>query len=147
MNQDRILLVFKFPEDDEYFMTYTSDEMEEAKKDAASFKDMYPGLLYVYIVFVYSDDREEEIFRWTNPLAAKLISLINSAGAATLSPFTMSVSVPTVGGFFRKLSKLSSALALARRPPSEGQFASPSPSTSKTYGGRNRRTRPSLRRR
>lgn len=142
MNQDHVLLVFKFPEDDaETFMPYTSDEVSDAKRDAVAFSEMYPGVLFAYVVFVFQDGREEEVFRWSNPLAVKLINLINSAGGVMqLSPMSLGFVNPA-GSFFRKLSKAFSNPALAVRPPLAEQFASPLPSESKTFGGRNRRTR------
>lgn len=142
MNQSHVLLLFIFPEyDSEYFMPYTSDQIDEARRDAVNFTEMYPGALYVSVVFVHSDGREEQVFQWNNPLSAKLQALANNAGDA-LSPFPMSLaSAPPVGSFFQRLRKKYSNSALASRPPSAEEFVSPLPSTLKTYGGRNSRLR------
>lgn len=149
MTQPHLLLIYKFPEDnDEITMQYSWDEMEIAARDASSFTLMYPGALYVYIVHVQEDESEKEIWRWTNPLSAKLQDVANNAGGA-LDLFIMSLgSADPAGSFFRALNKRFSDTALSYRPPLAEQYASPSPSASKTYGGRNRRSRsrPSSRR-
>lgn len=148
MNQNHVLLLFMFPEyDSEYFMSYTSEQIDEAKLDAVNFTEMYPGVLYVAVVFVNSDQSEEQLFRWTNPLAAKLTSLANNAGGAMSPLLTMSGFAEPAGAFFQKLSKKFTNSALASRPPSAEVSAPPSPATSNTYVGRGRRTRQSLPRR
>lgn len=137
MNQSHILLLFIFPEyDSEYFMPYTSDQLDEARKDAENFHDMYPGVLHVKLVTVDALGYEEEVYQWINPLSAKLIKLASLAGPA-VSTFPMSLaSANPAGDFFKKLSKSFSDTALSLRPPSEEQFASPLSSTSKPYDDR-----------
>jgi hypothetical protein len=82
--QEHVLLLFMFPEyDSEYSMAYTRDQLKIAKQDAENFHDMYPGVLYVKIVFVFEDEREECLYSWINPLSAKLTKLASSAGPAT----------------------------------------------------------------
>lgn len=139
MTQEHVLLLFIFPEyDSEYFMPYTSDQIDEAKRDAHNFSEMYPGALYVSVVYVYSDGREDELFRWNNPLSAKLQALANSAGGV-MSTYPMSLdTAQPAGAFFRKLSKSFLDTALSSRPPSAEVSASPLPTESKTYGGRKR---------
>jgi hypothetical protein len=139
MTQEHVLLLFMFPEyDSEYFMPYTSDQLDEAKLDARNFTEMYPGVLYVSVIYVHTDGREDEVFRWNNPLSARLTKLVSSAGdAMSISPM-LSASAQPAGDFFRKLSRTFSDTALSLRPPSEDQSASPLPSVSKTYGGRKR---------
>lgn len=137
MNQSHILLLFIFPEyDSEYFMPYTRDQLDEAKKDAENFHDMYPGVLYVKLVTVDALGYEEEVYQWTNPLSARLTRLVNPAGLAeSISPMSSAFANPA-GDFFQKLSKSFSDTALSLRPPSEAQFASPLSTTSKPYDDR-----------
>lgn len=139
MTQEHVLLLFIFPEyDSEYFMPYTSDQVDDVVRDARHFTEMYPGVLYVSAVYVYSDGREEELYRWNNPLSAKLQALANSAGGV-MSTYPMSLdTAQPAGEFFRKLSKSFSDTALSLRPPSAEVSASPLPTESKTYGGRKR---------
>src|SRR5471030_987841 len=96
MKQAHILLLFKFPEyDSEYFMPYSSDELDEAKRDGPNFKDMYPGVLYVTVVYVHLDEREDVLWSWINPLSVKLINLANSAGGAmSISPMSLAFANP-----------------------------------------------------
>lgn len=135
--QEHVLLLFMFPEyDSEYSMAYTRDQLTVAKQDAANFHEMYPGVLYVKVVFVFENEREECLYSWINPLSAKLINLANSAGGA-MSTFPMSLaSANPAGDFFQKLSKRFSDTRLSLRPPSEEAYAAPLPSASKIYGGR-----------
>lgn len=137
MTQEHVLLLFMFPEyDSEYFMPYTREQIKTATLDADNFKEMYPGVLYVKVMFVYEDAREECLHQWINPLSAKLLKLANPAGLAeSISPMS-SVSANPAGAFFRKLSKSFSDTALSLRPPSEDQSASPLSTTSKPYDDR-----------
>jgi hypothetical protein len=147
VTQEHVLLIYKFPEDyDEITMQYTSSEASIARQDGEAFADMYPGVVYIYVVYVFDHGGEEELWRWTNPHSEKLQSLVNSAGAVHWTLDTTSASAPSAGPFFRKLSKAFSDKRLALRPPLAEQFASPLPTTSKPYGGRNRRTRRAPRR-
>lgn len=131
MNQSHILLLFIFPEyDSEYFMPYMGDQLDEAKRDAENFHDMYPGVLYVKVVTVDALGYEEPVYTWTNPLSAKLTRLVNPVGlAGSISPMSSAFANPA-GDFFQKLSSAFSDTALSLRPPSEEQSASPLPSTS-----------------
>lgn len=144
MNQDHIILLFMFPElPDEYAIPYTSDELETAKADAKAFVEMYDEALYVAVCYAYADGREEEVFRWSNPNSAKLISRASSAGGVLSGYPTSSDFAMPAGASSPKSNSKSSPSPWGARPPSEAKYEAPLPSTSKTYAGHpRRRTRP-----
>jgi hypothetical protein len=145
VNQAHVLLLFKFPEDDqETFMPYTADELEEAQHDALAFRDMYPETLYLTVVYVFEDGREENLWHWINPQSAKLIKRASSAGGVgmlglnTPLGFAQSVGGPSLSPIEKSTSSLTQWGA---RPPLLLPSEPVQPSSSKPYGGRNRRTR------
>lgn len=133
-----ILLCWCFPEDrEEYVMEYTSNELKTALTDSFNFKNLYPGVLFVSVLEEQTLG-EKECFRWNNPIAASLHLVANHVGAVLLQPLTIKDFAKAVGLFYPLPKHESFVKALLARPPSEEQFASPLPPTSKIYGGRNK---------
>jgi hypothetical protein len=135
--QSHLLFLYKFPEDDsEVFMIYLHEELEEAKRDAVNFREMYPEVLYITIAEVSINETESALWSWANPQAEKLLKRLSNAGPASLLSPMISGFAPPVGSLYPQQMGKSSTSPLGARPPSEEQFDSPLPDISPTYGGR-----------
>lgn len=133
-----IILVYRFPEDpDEIVMQYTADEFPTAKGDSINFSQMYPEVLYLQL-FEVEDGLEVKVYEWINPQSEKLTRRASSVGDAMSGLPTIAGFVPRAGSFLPSPSDRSTPSQWGARPPLAVPSDSPSPTTSKTYGGLNR---------
>lgn len=138
---EHLLLVWCFPEDSEKTcMIYAGGEIVQCYTDLHNFEDMYPGVLYLEVIDV-RDETEKSLERWNNPQAETSRKLASRAGLVSLLSHTTWGFVPLAGPSSASKTLNSTTSPLLARPPSEGQFASPLPGTSRIYGGRKTRGR------